>query len=330
MKHIVIIGGGTGTFTLLKGLRLFPVKISVIVSTADSGGSTGILRKELGVMPPGDLRQCLLGLSYADPILQRLFAYRFDRGSLDGHTIGNIILAGLEKITGNSEEAIREASRLLKVRGAVVPVTKKPTTLTAILENGRRIVGEHFIDEPRHNGALRIRSLSLLPSGPANPDALRLIKTADAILFGPGDLFTSTLPNIIVDGVADAIRASRARKILLTNIMTKYGQTHDFRAADFFTTLEQYLGAGKAERIIDTVIVNTKLPSADILAHYKKEKAFPVMFCRNDLASYGVAMRASNLLSREVFTKTKGDDLKRSIARHDSLKTARAILACLQ
>ncbi|MBI2483950.1 YvcK family protein [Candidatus Uhrbacteria bacterium] len=206
MKNIVIIGGGTGTLTLLTGLRAFPTNNSVIVSTADDGGSTGILRRELGVMPPGDLRQCLLGLSYTDPVLRRLFAYRFDRGSLNGHTVGNIMLAALELVSGNSETALRECSKLLNVRGAVVPITKKPTLLSAMLENGRRIVGEHFIDEPKHNGTAKIRSISLSPSGPANPRALRLIKEADAIVFGPGDLFTSTLPNIIVDGVARAIR----------------------------------------------------------------------------------------------------------------------------
>lgn len=329
MKNIVIIGGGTGTLTLLKGLRSFPTNNSVIVSTADDGGSTGTLRTELGVMPPGDVRQCLLGLSYADPTFQQLFAYRFDRGSLKGHTIGNIMLAGLELITESSEKALREAARLLNVRGSVVSVTKKPTTLTAVLENGRRIVGEHLIDEPRHDGTLRISSLSLSPSGPANPNALRLIKEADAIVFGPGDLFTSTLPNIIVDGVASAIRASRAKKILVTNIMTKYGQTYGFAVSDFLSALEQYLGAKQGERVLDTVIVNTKAPSAGILARYKKEKAMPLELDRLELKKRGVVVVTADLLSRTAVKKDKGDGLKRSIARHDSLKTARAIISCL-
>ncbi|MBI4250008.1 YvcK family protein [Candidatus Uhrbacteria bacterium] len=329
-KHIVIIGGGTGTFTLLKGLHSFPIKISVIVSTADSGGSTGVLRNELGVMPPGDLRQCLLGLSQADPLLQHLFGYRFDRGFLEGHTIGNIILAGLERITGSSEAAVREASRLLKVHGSVVPVTKKPTTLIAILENGRRIVGEHFIDEPRHDGTLRIRSLVLTPSGSANPDALRLIKTADAIVFGPGDLFTSTLPNIIVDGMAQAIRSSRAKKILVTNIMTKYGQTHGFTASDFLTTLEQYLTTKIGEKIIDTVIVNTKTPPQSVLVKYKKEHALPVVADKHELARRGAAVITGDFLSRDPIKKQMGDELKRSMLRHDSVKTARAIVSCLK
>lgn len=330
MKNIVIIGGGTGTLTVLRGLRAFAVNNSVIVSTADDGGSTGALRREFGVMPPGDARQCLLGLSHAGPILQQLFAYRFDRGSLKGHTIGNIILAGLELLTGSNEAALGEASRLLKVRGTVVPATKRPTRLTAILTNGKRIVGEHLIDEPRHDGTVKIRSLSLVPSGPANPRALRLIKDADAIVFGPGDLYTSTLPNIIVDGMASAIRSSRAKKILITNIMTKYGQTHGFTASDFLDTLEQYLGAKTSERIIDTVIVNTKSPSLEVLVRYKKEKAFPLHADVKDLKERGVSVIAADLLSRTLVKKVKGDDLKRSMARHDSRKTARAIVSCLE
>src|SRR3989344_21191 len=165
MKNIVIIGGGTGTFTLLSGLRKFPTNNSVIVSSADDGGSTGRLRKDLGVFPPGDLRQCLVGLSYTEEHLKQLFNFRFESGELKGHTAGNIILAALEKITGSVDEALLLASKILNVRGAVVPVTLKPTLLSAVLANGKKIISEHQIDMPRkiQNSKFKIQNLRLQP-----------------------------------------------------------------------------------------------------------------------------------------------------------------------
>ncbi|MFY9463160.1 MAG: gluconeogenesis factor YvcK family protein, partial [Candidatus Sungiibacteriota bacterium] len=208
MKNIVIIGGGTGTFTLLAGLRKFPTNNSVIVSSADDGGSTGVLRRELGIMPVGDIRQCLVGLSYTDDAMRNLFSYRFDRGTLAGHTVGNIILAGLEKTAGSMEKAIALAGAMLNVRGAVLPVTLVSTTLAATYADGKKVSGEHLIDEPRTHRTSPIVSLKLTPAAPANPAALTALEKADAIVFGPGDLFTSVLPNLIVKGVAERIRAS--------------------------------------------------------------------------------------------------------------------------
>lgn len=325
MKNIVIIGGGTGTFTLLSGLRQFPSNNAVIVSTADDGGSTGVLRKDLDIVPPGDIRQCLVGLSYTDQALRDLFSYRFAEGSLKGHTVGNIILAALQKVDGNVEKAIARAAKLLNVRGEVVPVTMKPTLLSATLSNGKKIVGEHFIDEPRHNTKLSIRSLQLRPSGPANPRALAIIRQADAIIFGPGDLYTSTIPSLLVDGMAAAVRTAKAQKILITNIMTKAGQTNGYKASDFVTGLESYLSSGKQLGKIDTVIVNNQKPSAAALAQYRKVDAEFVDIDLAKLKALGVKVVAKPLVAKDKIHKVKGDPLQRSFLRHDAKKTAALI-----
>jgi len=272
MKTVVIIGGGTATFTLLQGLRQFPTNNIVIVSTADDGGSTGVLRKDLGVMPYGDIRQCLMGLSYTVPALTKLFSYRFDTGSLKGHNVGNIILAALQKITGSPEGAIAESARLLNVRGEVLFVSRQPTTLSAKLADGTAIKSEHELDEPVTKKRAPIEKLMLTTATP-NPRALDAIARADAIVLGPGDLYTSTFPNLLVPKIAEAIKNSKAKKIFITNIMTKLGQTDGFKASDFVREANRYLTATEGVSVIDTVIVNTQKPRVDIIARYRKEKA---------------------------------------------------------
>jgi len=320
MKNIVIIGGGTGTFTLLLGLRKYPSNNSVIVSSADDGGSTGILRKDLGVFPPGDIRQCLVGLSYTQDEMQKLFNFRFDKGSLAGHTAGNIIIAALEKITGNTEKAIEIASKMLNVRGQVLPVSLEPATLSAILEGGKKIVGEHNIDEPKQKLEVRIKKLELSPNVRANPKAMEALKAADVIIFGPGDLYTSILPNLLVKGIKEAINKSKAKKVLVTNIMTKFGQTDGFKVSNFVSEMEKYLG-GK----LDVAIVNNKVPAAKLLKRYGQEKAKPVGVDSGILKKLKVRVVEANLLSDKVFGKSNGDKLKRSFLRHDSDKLAKLI-----
>lgn len=322
MKKIVIIGGGTGTFTLLKGLREFPTENTVIVSTADDGGSGGQIRSELGVLPPGDFRQCLLGLSYTDESLKKVFAHRFIKGSLKGHTVGNILLAAAELETGSAEIGIELIGRLLNVRGSVLPVTLKPTVLSAKLDNGKTLKGEHIIDEPQVKQSYKIESLSLSPSGPANPKALKAISEADAIVFGPGDLFTSVIPSLLVKGVKEAIVKSPAQKIAITNIMTKFGQTEGYTASEFLSQLHKYLGEGSS---VTRVIVNTQEPDAENLKLYKKEKAGFVVPDIDVLKSMGVEVLSAKLISREKFKKSKADTLKRSVLRHDSDKLAQLI-----
>jgi uncharacterized cofD-like protein len=320
MKNIVIIGGGTGTFTLLNGLRKFSTNNSVIVSSADDGGSTGKLRSSLGVFPPGDLRQCLVGLSYTEEHLKELFNYRFEKGDLAGHTAGNIILAALEKIMGGVEPAISLASKFLNVRGQVLPVTLKSTLLTAVLENGKKIVGEHNIDERIRikNQELRIKSLQLNPNSPASPKALVALKVADVIVLGPGDLYTSILPNLLVKGVKEAIDASHAKKVLVSSLMTKPGQTDGFDSSTFVKITNQYLGKKK----LNTVIINTKKPDSKVLGLYKKSGAEFVVPVKN---IPDIEVINAELISNHIHKKSAGDKLERSILRHDSEKLAQII-----
>ena len=324
MKTIVIIGGGSATFNMLKGLRQFPTNNIVVVSTADSGGSTGLLREELGVMPWGDVRQCLMGLSYTVPALCDLFKYRFEKGSLKGHSTGNIILAALEKITGSPEAAIAEAARLLNVRGEVLFASKHPTTLSAELVDGTTIVGEHEIDEPLTKKRSPIKLLKLSPAE-ANPRVINAIGRADAIILGPGDLFTSTFPNLLVPGIAEAIENSPARKILVTNIMTKLGQTDGFTASKFLSVVNEYISGGKTTAHIDTVIVNTKEPPKLILDRYAKEKAAFVKPDLERLKQTKVTVIARPIISNHFVKKEKADALKRSFIRHDAEKIAEII-----
>jgi uncharacterized cofD-like protein len=329
MKTVVIIGGGSATFTLLNGLRQFPTNNIVIVSTADDGGSTGILRKELGVMPMGDIRQCLIGLAYTVPALQKLFSYRFDAGSLRGHNAGNIILAALQKVAGSPEGAIAEAARLLNVRGEVLFVSKQPTTLSAKLKDGTVLKSEHDIDEPIVKKRSPIKMLMLSKSD-VNPRVLDAIARADAIVLGPGDLYTSTLPNLLVPGVVEAIQASRGKKILVTNIMTKLGQTDGFKASDFLHKVNGYLRSHGGTSVVQTVIVNTKKPSPDALSRYKKEKAVFVEPDIERIKKTGVEVIARPVISNQMRKKQNGDVLTRSLIRHDAEKTAGIIWDCIK
>lgn len=321
MRNIVIIGGGTGTFTLLSGLRKFPTNNSVIVSSADDGGSTGRLRKDLGVFPPGDLRQCLVGLSYTEEHLKRLFNFRFSTGELKGHTAGNIILAALEKITGSVDEALILASKILNVRGKVVPVTSHPTLLTAVLVNGKKIIGEHNIDQPRkiQDPRSKIQDLQLKPNGPANSRTISVLKSAETIVFGPGDLYTSILPNLLVKGIVRAIDESKAKKVLVVNLMTRPGQTDGFKPADFVGALNHHLGKKK----LDAAIINTKRPDAASLKKYQKTGAEFV--APESKGIKDTEILSAELLSHQTFKRTKGDGLDRSFLRHDADKLAKII-----
>jgi len=240
-KNVVVMGGGTGSFAVLSGLRDSGHHISAIVTMSDNGGSSGLLRDELGVLPPGDVRQCLVALSRARKPLRELFTHRFSRGSLKGHTVGNLFLAGLEDMTGSFNKAVKTAAQVLQIQGKVIPVTLKKVTLVATLENGKRIYGETNIDIPKHDGSLRIKKLSLRPAVLANEEAIQSIKEADHIIIGPGDLYSSIIPNFLVKGVAGAINASKAKKIYICSIMTKFGETNNFQVSDFFHTLQQYI-----------------------------------------------------------------------------------------
>jgi uncharacterized cofD-like protein len=258
----------------------------------------------------------LVGLSYTQEELKELFNFRFDAGSLKGHNVGNIIIAALEKITGNVDEAILLASKILNVRGQVLPATLKPTVLSATLVNGKKIVGEHNIDVPKKRPA--IKSLSLAPNGPINPKVAKALSSADAIILGPGDLFTSVLPSLLVKGVKEAIDKSSAKKVLVGNIMTQAGQTDKFTPADFVNTVNQYLGKNK----LDVILINSTKPGAIALSAYKKQGA---LFITPDVKGVKAEVVKADLLNKTVHKKAKGDVLHRSLLRHDSDKVAKLI-----
>jgi len=266
-KNIVVIGGGTGTFMVLSALKNYPVNLSAIVTMADDGGSSGVLRDEYGVLPPGDIRRVLVALSRSDKVLRDLFGYRFKSGSLSGHSFGNIFLSTLEKTTGSFSMAVKKAHEVLDVRGAVIPVTLSKTRLFAELENGEIIKGETNINIPKHDPRLKIKKVSLMPPVKANPDAVKAIKEADFIIIGPGDLYTSIVPNLLVEGIPETIRKSKAKKAYIVNLMTKYGETNGFDAGDFIGVIERYLG----KNVLNYFIINNKEPARELLEFYKKK-----------------------------------------------------------
>lgn len=270
-KKIVVTGGGTGVFAVLSGLKNYPVDLTAIVTMADEGGSTGILREEFGILPPGDIRRALVALSTSDnKILSELFNYRFKEGAgLRGHNFGNLLLTALERITGSFSGAIAEAGKILSVDGSVVPVTLEKSRLIAELENGKIIKGEMNIDIPSHDGHLKIKRVWLEPSARLNAAAKRALLEADAIVLGPGDLYTSLMPNLLVKGFAEALRASEAKKMYVANVMTKFGETSGFRVEDFLEVVMKAVG----ENTLHYVLVNTKKPNLARLKKYAEERA---------------------------------------------------------
>ena len=267
-KNVVVIGGGTGTFTVLSALKDYHLHLTAIVSMADDGGSTGALRDQYGVLPPGDIRRALVALSASDT-LRDLFNYRFLKGDLAGHNFGNIFLSALEQVKGNFALAVDEASRVLNIKGKVLPVTLDNVRLCARLADGKIINGETNIDIPRSKIRARISEIWLNPAARVNPEAKKAVLTADLIVIGPGDLYTSLIPNLLVKGLPEAIKKSRAKKVFVCNLMTKYGETNGFKAEDFAQKIEKYLGRG----VLDFAIFNNKKPHPKILARYRKEGA---------------------------------------------------------
>ena len=317
---VVTIGGGTGTFVTLSGLKYYDIDLNAIVAMTDSGGSTGKLRDQLGVLPPGDLRQALIALSEASEIWRKLFTYRFETGDLKGHNFGNIFLSAIEKITDSNQEAIDRAADVLQTCGRVIPITFDNCTLCAKYEDGTVFEGEASIDEETKSG-VKIEKLYLKPSADINLEAKRVLERADTIVLGPGDLYTSVLPNLIVSGVPDIFHYAKAKKILVVNLMTKVGQTEGFKVSDFINEIEKYLGEGS----INYAVVNSKKPSNDLVKIYKDvDKAELV---EDDVG--GNYRRAkiirSDLLSDTAFEKSSSDVLKRSLIRHDPNKLAKVL-----
>lgn len=265
--HIVVIGGGTGIFTVLSALKDYPVNLTAIVSMADDGGSTGVLRDQYGVLPPGDVRKALIALAQSSHVMRSLFNYRFDHGDFKGHSFGNLFLSALERVTGNFTHAVKEAAKILYIKGEVIPVTLANTRLYAKLADNTIIAGETNIDIPKTAIRAPIKRVWLAPSAGINPDARRAIERADGIIIGPGDLYTSIIPNLLVKGVRQAIKKSKAKKIYIANLMTKRGETEHLKAPDFVTEVEKHIGRG----VLDFAVFNKRKPALKVVERYHKE-----------------------------------------------------------
>lgn len=286
---LVAIGGGTGLSSLLRGLKEYTSNITAVVTVADDGGSSGILRGELGMPPPGDIRNCLVALADTEPLLETLFQYRFPSGdSLGGHSFGNLFLAAMAQILGFTE-GIKASGKVLAIRGKVLPVTEDNVRLKAITLDGQEILGESNV-----GGSLApLHHLELIPSDCRPlPEVLAAIASAEAIIVGPGSLYTSLLPNLLVAGVPEAIAASPAAKIFVCNIMTQVQESRSLTAAEHLETIYRHVGFG----LFDYIIVNNQPISAELLKRYAEEGAEPVKVDWDRLRRLGVKTLAANLL----------------------------------
>ena len=303
---VVVIGGGTGVFNTLMSLKNFPLDLTAIVSIADDGGSSGMLREEFGILPPGDIRRALVALApESAKSLTELFNYRFENGSgLKGHSFGNLFLIALTNIRKNFNRAVDDAGRILNIKGRVVPVSLEECRLIAKLKSGIFIFGETNIDIPNNKEKnVLIEKVFLNKKITANPDAIREIKNADYIVVGPGDLYTSIVPNFLVSGIREAFQKSKAKKIYVCNIVTKFSETNGFRAIDFLKTLEKYI----CNKCFDYLILNDHrgIPKR-LIDIYKKEKKQIVKFKNIDFDGYkklnvvvGDLTRKNNLLRHD-------------------------------
>jgi len=260
---IVAIGGGTGLSTLLRGLKEYTTNLTAIVTVADDGGSSGRLRRELGILPPGDVRNCIAALADAEPLMTSLFQYRFSDGSgLAGHSFGNLFIVAMSGVVGNFEDAIRQTSRVLAVRGQIIPSTLANVTLCARMDDARTIHGESSISETKTKG--RINEVFLLPDNPpAHPEAVRAILDADMIVLGPGSLYTSVLPNLLVQGIRRAFIASPALKVYVCNVATQPGETDGFSVSDHVAVIEEHTGGHYLHRVVVNTNLSGTLPNAD-------------------------------------------------------------------
>ncbi|MBU7584121.1 MAG: YvcK family protein [Nostoc sp. TH1S01] len=308
---IVVIGGGTGLSTLLRGLKTYSANISAIVTVADDGGSSGRLRQEFGVLPPGDIRNCLAALADEEKLLTELFQYRFRAGDgLSGHSFGNLFLTAMSDITGDLERAVAASSKVLAVRGQVLPATLSDVRLWAELADGRRIEGESNI--PKAGG--KIVRIGCSPANPpALPAAIKVIKEADYIIIGPGSLYTSLIPNLLVPEIANAIAQTTAPRIYVCNIMTQPGETEGYTVADHIKAIDAACGQ---RRLFDAVLVHKKSPSPQSLVRYAQQNSHPVFLDREDVSSLGRRVVLANVLYED----------ETGVVRHNPQKLAKVLL----
>lgn len=318
---ITVIGGGTGSFTLLSGLKYYARDITALVNMADDGGSTGLLRDELGALPPGDVRQCLVALSDS-PKARDLFNYRFEEGSLKGHAFGNLFLTALEKMTGDFAAGVELASEVLNVSGRVEPVTLHNVTL-CMQDDNHTVKGEHAVDSGTF--AKQRPELWLEPKAVLNPRAAAAIANADMVVIAPGSLYTSLAPALLVEEIGEAIKNSQAKKVYICNLVNKPGQTDGFRVHDFAAEIERFLGGP----YLDMVLYNIARPPKELFETYSKEGEYLVEVDEAELKKARYRAIPADVLARKAWNGgSKSDPLAaaRTYIRHDSDQLARALM----
>ncbi|TLS38560.1 gluconeogenesis factor YvcK family protein [Pseudalkalibacillus caeni] len=309
----VVIGGGTGLSVLLRGLKTFPVDITAIVTVADDGGSSGRLRDELDIPPPGDVRNVLTALAEVEPLLESLMEHRFRNGNgLSGHSMGNLMLAAMTDITGDFVRAIGELSRVLNVRGKVLPAANHSIVLHAEMTDGTIVKGESKI--PKTNK--KIKRVFLSPDDiKALPESIKAIRQADIIILGPGSLYTSILPNLLVPGIAEEIRRSKAKKVYVCNVMTQQGETEGYTASDHVKAITDHVG----HRLMDTILVNNAQIPIGHAERYAEERAEVVHYDENRLKSFGFRVVSDKIIQYD-----------KEYIRHDAVKMSRLLLSLLK
>lgn len=320
---IAVIGGGSGSFMLLQELKNYTPEISALVTMSDDGGSTGVLRDELGVLPPGDIRQCLVALSES-PKVRDLFNYRFEEGTFEGHTLGNLLLTGCEKMTGSFSEAVEMAADILSIRGNVIPVTLDNVRLqitwprlNITLHNEKVIDDFHFDHDPRE------AVLSLNPAATANPDALTAIREADVVVIAPGDIYTSLGPLLVIEGIGEALQKSSAMKVYVSNLVTKPGHTDGFTVSDHADEIERFAGA----EFIDYVLYNDQRPDTALAKRYQEAGAYEVKVDQDVLAGKHYKTIAGDFLGDTAVPQNAGKlSVPRSLIRHDGRAITAAIM----
>jgi len=319
-QYVVTVGGGTGTFVVLSALKELPqISLSAIVSVADDGGSTGRLRDAYGFIPPGDARQALVALAKDDTLLRDLFTYRFQKGDIAGHNLGNLFLTALADRLGSDAAGIRAASDILRVRGKVVPVSDVPAILTARLESGEELVGQHAINA-RPTGGSSIAAIGLKSPVSVSKEAKKAIESADIIVLGPGDLYTSTLANFAVSGLREAMADSSAKLVYFVNLFTNASETDGFTAKRHVAEIARYAG-----REPDVIFVHAGELPEEVKEYYAHKKGFPVV---DDLGDDKRVVRGI-FADAVTIKKTEADAIDRSLIRHNPEKVREAILGIL-
>ncbi len=300
---VVAIGGGTGLSAMLRGLKSRNWQLTAVVTVSDDGGSSGRLRSDLNILPPGDIRNVLMALADTEPLLEKVLQYRFKQGEgLIGHSLGNLLLAALNDVTGDFVTGIKELSRVLAVRGKVLPASNQAVVLKAIMTDGTEVVGESKIPL----AGKRIRRLELIPRDvAANEEAVKEILEADCLIVGPGSLYTSLLPNLLVKGLVDAVRKSSALKVFVCNLMTQPGETDGLNALDHLKVFERHVG----NHLFDLVIVNRAELPASIFQQYAEKGSYPVEPAEEALAAMGYQVIADNLVSYETYLRHNANRL---------------------